>query len=83
MSCELCVAMGGRFNANRLCCRVRLAAGMPLTPLLAVFAKVRAEEGAQAEAAFREQVRAEVVRQREHRRGKARAGLQQAKAALV
>ena len=82
MICELCLAMGGRFNAARLCCRVRLAAGLPLVPLLAVFARMRTEEGAQAEATYREQVRAEVLRQREHRRAKARAGLQQAKAAL-
>lgn len=83
MICDLCLAMGGRFNANRACCRARLAAGMPLVPLLAVFARVRAEEGAQAEATFREQVRIEVKRQREHRREKARAALQHVKAALV
>lgn len=70
--CDLCIAMGGRFDANRECCQIRLAAALPQHMKLAAFEKVRRESGKAAEEAFKERVRVEYVRQREHRRAKAR-----------
>jgi hypothetical protein len=68
--CDLCIAMGGRFDANRECCQIRMTAALPQHMRLAAFAKVRAEAGRAAEEAFREKVRVEYMRQREHRRAK-------------
>jgi len=79
--CDLCLALGGRFNANNECCQIRLVAGLPQTHRLQAFAKIRRESGAEAEAQFREKVRVEYARQRESRREKIRAIQGQLKAA--
>jgi hypothetical protein len=60
--------MGGRFNAHRECCQLRMTAALPQHMRLAAFEKVRKESGKAAEEAFKEKVRIEYVRQREHRR---------------
>lgn len=60
--CELCIAMGGRFNANNDCCQTRLLAGSPRHHREQVYARVRAESGALAAAAMERKVVAEYWR---------------------
>lgn len=60
--CELCIAMGGRFNANNDCCQIRLLAGSPRHHREQVFARVTAEAGPLAAAAMERKVVAEYWR---------------------
>lgn len=71
--CELCAAMGGRFNAHRECCRVRLVAGMPHYSRAQVYERIREESGAAAVAEFKKKVGAEYRRLQEKKRGDVRA----------
>lgn len=82
MICELCVAMGGRFNSTRECCQLRLVATLPAPHRFAAFERVRATQGREAEENFKEKVRVEFARQRAYFRAIALAGVAAAKEAV-
>jgi hypothetical protein len=71
--CDLCIAMGGRFNAHRECCRVRLVAGMPHYHRLQVYQRMKDEAGSAAMVDFKRRVGAEYQRLQEKKRGAVRA----------
>jgi len=72
MVCEFCLAMSGRFNANRECCQVRQLVGAPAHLRAAAYDRVRVEGGAEAVDALKRKVRAEYQRQQDRKQAIAR-----------
>lgn len=66
MICELCIALGGRFNAHRDCCRVRLLVGAPAQTRTEAYARLLKDEGAMAVAELKRKLRTELQRQVDH-----------------
>lgn len=67
MNCEFCLALTGRFDANRECCQLRHLAGAPKHARLVVYNRVRNEEGERALAELKQKVRTEYQRQLDHK----------------
>jgi hypothetical protein len=65
--CEHCLTFSGIHNANKRCCQVRLVAQMPPKQQAASFARVRAKSGDDVETLFRNLVKVEYQRWKEHR----------------
>lgn len=77
--CELCQKPGGRYNANRECCQIRLLSTMPQQHRQQVYDKVRLQEGIDAAKALMAKVKAEYERVRGPRLARAKAAIQEMK----
>lgn len=80
--CELCIEMGGRFNANRLCCQIRMIARMPKHARQIQYARARREGGRDEEVKLRDLVAAEWKRQTDPLRATGRAAIDELKKIL-
>ena len=72
MVCEFCLALSGRFNANRECCQIRQLTGAPHHVRAAAYDRARIEGGAGAVDELKRKVKAEYHRQQDHKQAIAR-----------
>lgn len=77
--CELCQNPGGRYNANRECCQIRLLSTMPQQHRQQVYDKVRLKEGVTAARLLMAKVKTEYERVRAARKDRAKAAIQNMK----